>query len=143
MLLIINYPSYTNAEDKLIDEVTVCDSSLLKEVVDGVKKEEALSLYRYGIMLYKGICMEKNERQSFLFFAKAAEKGSIPAYYNLALMFHLGIGVETDGEKATHMLEKLITMNYEPAIDYVCSLSDEHNLNIDYWKEKFSICTQQ
>jgi TPR repeat protein len=116
-----------------------CNQSYFKKVFEGVKAGKKDAIFEYGKFLYHGTCIEKNEEQAFLFFAKSAQEGHVGAYYNVALMYHLGVGTKEDKKKATDMFESLLETQYPPSIDYVCSLESNHGLDVDYWINHFDL----
>lgn len=103
-----------------------CDENKYFEIVQGVKNNNIQSFFEYGILYYRGICVKKDERQSFYFFSRAADEGHVAAYYNLALMYHLGIGTEKDTDKAAVMMDSLLNIGYEDARIYMCKLKNEY-----------------
>lgn len=120
-----------SALDLGINEPPTCDKELHSELAEGVKNENADALFKYGILRYRGICVEQSNQQAFLFFMKSAEKGHVSAYYNVALMYHLGIGVEQNTKLAAEMLNLLLDIKYLPAGDYICNLKFKHQLRLD------------
>jgi hypothetical protein len=121
------------------NQTSDCDATFLKKVLDGVENREPDSLFKFGQMHYLGVCVPKNEKSAFNLFLEASEYGHITAYYNLALMLDLGIGVDSDRVKSAHMLKKLLEIDFEPAQNYICILSEEHGYDMDSIIEEYSL----
>ena len=99
------------------------------KIVEGVRAKDTHSLHKLAILYYRGWCIDKDESQSFMFFVAAAQQGSIPSFYNAALMLHLGVGVNQDIDKATDMLRQLLELNHVKTQRYVCNSYVHENLN--------------
>ncbi|AIK96314.1 SEL1-like repeat protein [Candidatus Odyssella acanthamoebae] len=64
-------------------------------------------LYRLGQVYLSGLgSIEKDERQAFHFYKKAAERGHIHAQYHLSKIYLDGIGVEKSEDLASHWRKK-------------------------------------
>ena len=117
----------------------VCVESEFEEILKKVDKGNVDGFFQYGDYLFRGKCVKKNLEQAFLFFYKAAKQGHIKAYFNVAVMLHVGLGVKVDDDKATRMFESMLKANYPPAIQYVCNLSNKYKLDITYWNKKYNL----
>lgn len=97
-------------------------------------------MYRYG---NKGL--EKDEREGYRWFLKAAQKGYISAQVVVAEMLHKGIGVEINEEERVVWLEKAAIQGHKPS---QCTLGEMYYLGKTvnknykksrYWMEKAAL----
>ncbi len=114
-----------------------CDPEQFQEVVEEVKNGNSNAEFLLGKYYYWGVCVKKDVSQSFLFFYKAAQEGHVQAYYNVALMYDLGIGVPVDKKQSAQMLESLLGIKYPKAIDYVCTMSNDYDIDVTKWEAQF------
>ncbi len=70
---------------------------------------------RLAIRYSSGQGVEKNKKEAFKWYLKAAEQGYMQGIYNAGQCYYLGIGVETEQQKAADYLRKSAESGYEPA----------------------------
>ncbi|MBO5689380.1 MAG: sel1 repeat family protein [Lentisphaeria bacterium] len=74
---------------------------------DAAARGDADAAFRLGLEYYAGTALRlKNPEVAVYWFRKAAEKGNIPAYYNLGICQEHGIGAEKSRIAAYHAYRK-------------------------------------
>lgn len=71
-------------------------------------QETAYSLYAAGTAMLYGNGVPKDEAQALVFLKKSADRGYVPALFQLAQVYSDGLGVKRDAAKAIDYYEKVI-----------------------------------
>src|SRR5262249_50104698 len=83
----------------------------------------------FGMVLYLGRGVAKNEANAARMFRLAAQQNLPEADYNLATMYDLGYGLAQDYVQARHWYERAATDNKgEPDAEYRLGIMDEQGL---------------
>ena len=139
MSIIFILPGLVESNDEQVEfNVKQFSCEEYPQIIEKIKADDLLSIYIQGVLYYKGKCVEKDDKQAFLFFAAAAQRKHIPSFYNLALMYHLGVGVEPDVKKATDMFRQLLEIKHLDTQRYVCDSYLAEGFN-SKWIEKYNL----
>lgn len=99
---------------------------------------DAISMYNYALMLYKGDGIPVNNTEAARYFKKAADKGESHSMYYYALMMRDGIGVSVNKKEAARYFKMAIEKS-EDRIKFAIATANykiEHILKIIYNFEK-------
>ena len=109
-----------------------CEQDELERQVKRIVQDDPEAYFEMGVHASKGVCYEKDDKKAFWLFMAAAQGGVVEAYYNVALMYHLGVGVKRDAAMATKMFKVLVEKDYPPAKEYICGLENPDGVDISF-----------
>lgn len=83
-----------------------------------------------GLMLLRGLGVEKDERQGLYYINSAANAGIPQAIAALAYAQYYGYGVSADAAKAAELLQEAAALNYPEAYVFLAYLTEQGGANM-------------
>ncbi len=84
---IFSFQTYAKLNAGQIEVQPHCSSSAIKDLDIFTEKGDRDALYEYGLLLFYGHCVEKNQKKGILSLRAAASKGHLDAAFTLGEIF--------------------------------------------------------